>query len=521
MGAIDLGFTGQPFTWCNKRGGQANIREWLDRAMVSPEWRLHFDKAGIIHLCASRPVVTRDENSMLSAVPSEIEIMEVIKKMNPFKSPDPDGMPACFFQWFWIVVGDDVVKSIQDSLIFGRIPLALKRTTLVLIPKSKSPTHFNHLHPISLCNTIYKVFSKLLVDRLRPLLGKIIFLNQTAFIIGHWIGENTILVNEICHSFKTKKGSSGLIGIKFDMHKAYDRVNWSVLNEILVQLGFSTTVTSLLSQCYFSDFASLLLNGSIYGTIKMERGIRQGDPILPYLYIIFAELLSRLLYNLELDGKIHGIKLGKTSPPISHVFFADDILIFCKANKTEVQQVTNCMKRYCNWTGQLANLAKSGCFFSKNVPSTLKAKLKRILNVKELPKDTKYLGNPLFTGSNKSKDFEELKKRVEIRLQGWKANLLSQAGREGLVKFVITTIPLYTFSTHKLPLGRLEDVNTALLCKLGWYLEQNSELVWVRALKAKYFPHSSFMRAERKRTHSWQWRGVLSICLVLAKGIYF
>lgn len=160
-------------------------------------------------------------------------------------------------------------------------------------------------------------------------------------------------MNEIVHTMKKTRGTSGLLGIKLNMHKAYDRINWGLLHEIPINFGFSAWVLGLLGQCYSVDHADILLNGSICGRVKMECRIRQGDPISPYLFIMFAELLSRLLYKLEAEGKIHGIKLGRNGPMITHLFFTADILIFCRANKKEALAVTKCVQPYCDWTGQL------------------------------------------------------------------------------------------------------------------------------------------------------------------------
>lgn len=403
-----------------------------------------------------------------------------------------------------------------------------------------------------------------MASRIRPLLQNLISPNQSVFIPRRWIEENSLLVNKIVHSSKSKKGTTGYIGIKFDLHKAYDRVNWGVLHEILIHFGFSARVVTLINQCFSINTISILLNDSICGTVKWERGLRQGDPISPYLFILFEELLSRMLHKLEREGKLHGVNLGRSSIPISHPLYADDLLIFCRAKCSEMLEVANCMKQFYHWTSYQVNNIKSGCFFSRNVPGHLRAKIKGILNIKELPKEAKYLGNPLFVSQNKTKDFEELWQKVEARLQSWRANLLSQSRRLVLVKSVITSIPIYTMSSCKLPkkwckdldqlansflwkgnstsrpsyslvswskvcrpkkLGRLgvrklKEVNMALLCKIGLYLETHINLPWVRAVKVKHFPSTTLMKAVGKQSDSWYWKGFLSIRSVLTKGIW-
>lgn len=137
-----------------------------------------------------------------------------------------------------------------------------------------------------------------------------------------------------------KKCDNGLVGIKIDMNRAYDRVEWGVLNLMLIKYGFSPRALSLISGCYMIDSSALLLNGSVFGRVSFERGLRQGDPISPYLFILLSELLSKMLLKLESEGKIQGVKFGRIGPALSHLFFADDIMIFCKANVENVTEIS-------------------------------------------------------------------------------------------------------------------------------------------------------------------------------------
>lgn len=186
---------------------------------------------------------------------------------------------------------------------------------------------------------------------------------QAAFIPGRWIGENSILANEIIHTMKKSRRGKGLVGIKLNMLKAYDHVDWGMLTRIISKFGFSHKLVDLILRCISSDSVELLLNGSVFGRVDVERGIHQGGPLSPFLFILYSKLLSRMLLNLERDEKLHGIKIGRTSPSISYLFFADDILIFCKANTEEITQLKECLHQYCTWTGQRINASKSGCFF--------------------------------------------------------------------------------------------------------------------------------------------------------------
>lgn len=195
---------------------------------------------------------------------------------------------------------------------------------------------------------------------------------------------------------KKKKKATGFLGIKVDLQKAYDRVDWNVLLHILEAFGCDSKLRLLVFRCIASTNVKLLLNGSIFGQIPMERGIRQGDPLSPFLFVLFMELLSRMIIKLENDGDIQGIRMGISALAITHLFFADDILIFCKATVAQASKIISCLERFCEWIRQIFSLSKSGCFFSSKVMGNLKADIKQCLNMKELHRDAKYLGHKLF-----------------------------------------------------------------------------------------------------------------------------
>lgn len=154
---------------------------------------------------------------------------------------------------------------------------------------------------------------------------------------------------------RLKTGGIGYMAVKIDLSKAYDRVEWSVLFKILENLGFVSHFISLLTECLTTARFSLLLNGSPYGYFAAERGLHQGDPLSPALFTIFSDLLSRLLAKAEEIGSISGIKIARTSPKITHLMYADDVLIYGKANDKEAEAVRDVLLQYSNWTGQKLN----------------------------------------------------------------------------------------------------------------------------------------------------------------------
>lgn len=149
------------------------------------------------------------DNLILEAIPLEAEIWHVVRGMHPTKSPGPYGMSAMFFQKFWNIIGNDVIHLVQNVFWSGWLSKDINRSFIVLIPKVIGESEFKQLRSISLCNTTCKIISKLLANRIKPLLSKIISSNQSAFVPDRWIRENVISANEIMHSMKRKKGIKG------------------------------------------------------------------------------------------------------------------------------------------------------------------------------------------------------------------------------------------------------------------------------------------------------------------------
>lgn len=239
--------------------------------------------------------VTEQMNELLMRPFQEEEVRQALFMMHPNKAPGPDGLTAGFYQHHWELVGPAVTKAVLDFLRGGSMPEKVNTTTLVLIPKVKHPGEMKQFRPISLCNVVYKICSKLLANRMRPFLDAIISEEQSAFVPGRLITDNVLVAYECTHYLKRKKGKSGACAIKLDMAKAYDRVEWEYLRRVMLKLGFHADYVSLIMKCVTSVSFSVRINGELSEVFKPTRGIRQGDPISPYLFLLCAEGLSGLL----------------------------------------------------------------------------------------------------------------------------------------------------------------------------------------------------------------------------------
>lgn len=178
---------------------------------------------------------------------------------------------------------------------------------------------------------------------------KIITPNQGAFIEGMWIAENTVIAQEVINKVKKHWGKNGMMVIKVDLKKAYDWVEWNILDCALGAWGFSLDVYKLIGSCVSTINYSLLLNGGISRTFTPGRGLRQGDHLSSYLFILCSEFLTRLINREESLDSIHGIKVYKNAPTISHLMYADDLLLMSRASRVEAQSFKTCFDLYCGW----------------------------------------------------------------------------------------------------------------------------------------------------------------------------
>ena len=352
------------------------------------------------------------------------------------------------------------------------------------------------------------------------------------------------------------------MALKLDMSKAYDRVEWPFLECVMKKLGFNERWITLMMLCVSSVSYSILINGAPHGFIKPTRGIRQGDPLSPFLFLLCTEGLHGLLTQSTVRGDIHGFSLSRRSHPLTHLLFADDSLLFCRSNPEECQKILEILQVYELSSGQQINKAKTTIFFSRSTSKERRMMIKNTLGVEEVRSYEKYLGLPPLVGKNKKASFNYIKERVWRKLQGWEEQLLSQAGKEILIKTVVQAIPTYTMHCFKLPIGlcneleglirrfwwgqrgdrrkihwvRWEELckpkseggmgfknlalfNDALLANQAWRLFQNKHSLLYRVFKPKFFPSCSFMEAPKSQACSYAWRSILKGREVLKEGM--
>jgi hypothetical protein len=375
----------------------------------------------------------------LSQVFTAAEISYVVYQLKSNAAPGPDGLNAKFFQTYWETIGGGVTQTALDILNNGGNPNTLNNTHICLIPKHNHPTTPADYRPIALCNVILKIITKTIANRIKTILPEIISPQQSAFLPGRLITDNTLLAFETFHHIKHNKNKKkGLVGIKLDMAKAYDRLEWTFIENTLLSMGFPSNLVQTIMKCVNIVSFSILVNGQPSPYFKPHRGIRQGDPLSPYLFILCADVFSGLITNAQNQFLIHGISIAQNAPKVSHLFFADDSIIFCQAKKEEANHLKVIFEEYQRISGQLINMAKSEMTFSPKLHHGIRNDFHSVLPFTVSTTIAKYLGMPTQLGHSKKAGFNFIMDRINKKLKGWKERFLSFAAREILISVVIT-----------------------------------------------------------------------------------
>ena len=317
-------------------------------------------------------------------------------------------------------------------------------------------------------------------------------------------------------------------------------------------MGFNTRWVQLIMNCVTSVTYKIKVNGGYTHRIFPQRGLRQGDLLSPYLFILCAEGLSAMLQKAEQRGTIEGIKICRRAPRINHLFFADDSLILMRARENDAKKLKYILELYEQAAGQKVNRDKSSIMFSPNTSQGIRSEIKSCLSIVSEARSERYLGLPISIGKSKKAVFEYIKKKVWSRIQGWQEKLLSKAGKEILIKAVAQSIPTYAMSCFDLTKGFCDDLsmingrywwsqldkthkihwlswdkltrskkngglgfrdlhlfNLAMLSRQAWRLLTSPNTLCGQVLKARYFPNSDILHCAPRDGISYSWRSIL------------
>ncbi|WVZ91080.1 hypothetical protein U9M48_037298 [Paspalum notatum var. saurae] len=474
-----------------------------------------------------------------NSIPDRQEIIQIMNNMRSDASPGPDGLNAAFYKASWSWIADDVINLIQDFYTSGHLPQGINSTHIALIPKCNNAHAPRNFRPISLCNVIYKIISKSLAERIKIHLPNYIHYSQSAFIPGRHITSNVIVAQEITHSFRLRNWNQKAFLLQVDLAKAFDRLEWNFVVKALHNRGFSHHFIQLIHSCISSPTFSILVNGQPYFNFKSQRGIRQGCPLSPYLFVLAIYELSVNLQQALRGNHIQGITLGPSCPPIHSLLFADDLIICGQATQQEAVTINEVLQNFCALSGQTPNWNKSAILFSKKVSATDKNVISSIFPAPPLTNKCSHLGHPLiFSYKDRAAAYNFIANKFHAKLSCIKANKLSHAGRLTYLKSVLASIPLYYMtnilfpanflhkldsimrnfwwtgiqeenSTHPIAFRAWEDVckpkilgglglkkmalvNKSLVLHSAWMVINGKDPFLTNILKSKYFHNTSF-----------------------------
>lgn len=239
------------------------------------------------------------------------EIKQTIFNMKLLKAPGVNGFLAIFYQSQWHVVGVSFCQMVKEVFNSHQLPADINHTLLVLIPKVDNPTSLKMFRSTSLCSIAYKAITKPIANRLKSILPDLIRPQQTSFVLGRHIIENIVVAQEVIHTMRKKTGRVGQMAIKVDLEKAYDRLSWDFIFETLVEVGLPMNLTRIIMECITTARMNVLWNGEFTEDFTPSRGIRQGDLISPYLFMLCIERLSHAICSAVNAGKWKPIRLSR------------------------------------------------------------------------------------------------------------------------------------------------------------------------------------------------------------------
>ncbi|WZY78965.1 hypothetical protein YC2023_025349 [Brassica napus] len=362
-----------------------------------------------------------------------------------------------------------------------------------------------------------------------------------------------MITHETLHFLKRSGATKHCsMAVKTDMSKAYDRLEWKFIEAVLRRFGFHEVFCGWIMSCITTVTYSVLFNGEVQGMIYPTRGIRQGDPLSPYIFILCSEVLSGLCMEAQRRGSLAGVRVARASPRINHLLFADDTMFFAKTTISSVNALKEVLKKYEAASGQMINTEKSAITFSKKAPAEVRERVKECLGIAKEGGVGKYLGLPEHFGRRKRDLFTSIVDRIRQKAASWSTRKLSAGGKLTMLQSVLLPIPSFSMMAFKLPKGLtnriqsaftrywwddnpetrkmcwiawsrvakpksegglgvrdVEAFNDALLAKQGWRILNNPDCLLAKVMTGKYCTTSSFLAVPASSSCSHGWRSIL------------
>ncbi|GAA0157327.1 hypothetical protein LIER_38438 [Lithospermum erythrorhizon] len=364
----------------------------------------------------------------LVALPSLEEVKRAFHDMASGKSPGLDGFSSEFYKHNWSIVGEGVYQAVVHVFATGEFPATLNATTITLVPKTDYPRSMKEYRPISCCNILYK---------------------------GHYEdidGENE---RELVQGYHNEDGIPKM-AIKVDLQKAYDMVEWESLWMVMEAMAFPGRFIFLLQQCVQTARFSVNVNGALKGWFGSTTGVRQGDPISSYLFLLVFEVFNYLMKVASQDAGFSFHHFCQAQQ-ITHICFADDMVIVISPTQQSIEIVQHCLEVFGEITGLKLNCAKSKIYFG-SVSRLERERICGLLRMEEGSLSMKYLGIPLTSGHLTCEDYKGLTDRICSKINSWQGRQLSFGGRAQLVRSSIFGLQNFWCANHPIPKYVIQEV---------------------------------------------------------------
>lgn len=406
------------------------------------------------------------------------EIKEAVWSCAGDKSPGPDSINFRFIKSFWGILEEDFKRMAGEFHKKGMWPRGTNASFICLIPKVDSPLGLHEFRPISLVNCLYKVISKILANRLKSVIPSVIDECQSAFVGGRNMLDSVLVANEVIHEARMRKNS--IFALKVDFEKAYDSVEWDFLFYMLRRMNFGSKWIMWIKNCLQSASVSVLVNGSPTGEFNMEKGLRQGDPLAPFLFLIIGEGLSGLMRQARVLNQFSAAKVvGEENVEVPLLQFADDTIFLGEATLYNIFVVKSILRCFELISGLKVNFFKSRIAGVCVEPSWLRSAAS-ILHCQEMKIPFTYLGIPLGGNPRRLAFWDPIIYKIRSRLSKWKQQHLSFGGRVCMIKAVLSSLPLFFLSFFKMPAGVLDKCNSILRRFLWGGTDEQRKVAWVR-----------------------------------------
>ncbi|CAH9091992.1 unnamed protein product [Cuscuta epithymum] len=404
---------------------------------------------------------------------TDLEIRQALFDIGSDKAPGPDGYSSAFFKANWNIVGEGVCEAVKEFFLSGTLLRQVNHTVVALIPKTKHSPTVSDFRPISCTNVTYKIITKILASRLGPCLSGIINPAQGAFVDGRLMSDNIFLAQELVRGYARKRVTPRCM-IKIDLRKAYDTVSWDFLDRVLRHIGLPDLFVKWIMECVTTSSFSISINGVLHGWFEGKRGLRQGDPMSPMLFVICLEYFSRMLdIRTSVPTFCHHPLCSKQK--ISHLAYADDLMLFSKGNYASIKILVEALNDYGLVSGLTVNHDKSNIFLGGNVANQL-AYILQMVDFQQGSFPVKYLGIPLAPLKISVAQFAPLLDTVTDYINAWNTKTLSYAGRVELIRSVMQGVQSFWLGIFPAPKAILDRITG--ICRIFLWGGKHTKVAW-------------------------------------------